>query len=575
MEPTQISANFETLWTNKVLVKENVNFTMPMLSDASAFDDLANQIFCYDDGTLHPETGYILDRLAPNWQLALLAWYTQTYNQFDSLLNAFPYHIKYPDDTILAYWDGETDCVMITASRSSAPNLHSISFEWYYSLSRNRFINSYTFSYENFATFSAYKYSGQDYVTALFELMVYNPANQHIYLTYSQTQASATHNVVFSENPGSRHYSITAEENDFFIGAVENFVPAPVDTDPFAPGGTSETGGGTGTFTDTGDAIDFPGLPTLSAVDTGFITLFNPTTAQLKNLASYMWSNPLFDLEAWRKLFADPMDAVLGLSIVPVAVPDGGIKEVTVGNLGTGISMNAAATQYVAVDCGTLNVQEYWGAYLDYSPYTKCYIYLPYIGTHPINVDDIMNKSVHVMYHIDILSGACTAFVKCGDSVMYEFIGQCASSIPITGDNFTNVINGVLGIAGSIGTMVAVGGLTAGTAVTGVGVAAAGSAVASMAQDVMAMKPAVEKSGAMGGTGGMLGVQTPYMILERPKQAIPSRQNDFMGYPSFTTQILGNLSGYTEVEIVHLTGIPCTNGEKDEIETLLKGGVLL
>ena len=335
-------------------------------------------------------------------------------------------------------------------------------------------------------------------------------------------------------------------------------------TDPYDEAGTSGPGGGTGTFDGTGDDIDIPALPTLSATNTGFITLFNPTIAELQNLANYMWVNPLFDLSQWRKIFADPMDAILGLSIVPVDVPSAGMVSVTVGNISTGIGMTLASSQYVAVDCGTLNVNEFWGAYLDYDPYTKAEIYLPYCGTHPLAVDDIMGKAVHVVYHVDILSGACCAYVKCGGSVLYSFIGECASSIPISGADWTQVINGVLSISASVGSMIATGGASAPMAV---------SSIASTA--VNSMKPSIERSGSMSGTGGMLGVQTPYLILTRPRQALPAQQNRFMGYPSFITETLSNLSGYTEVEEIHLENIPATGAELSEIENILKSGVIL
>lgn len=336
------------------------------------------------------------------------------------------------------------------------------------------------------------------------------------------------------------------------------------DDDPYAkdPDGESGAGGGTGTFDGTGDAINVPNLPTLSAVDAGFITLFNPTAAQLKNLANYMWSTG-FDLNTFKKMFADPMDCILGLSIVPVAIPNAGVKTVNIGNISTSVEMNKAATQYVEVDCGTLNVREYWGAYLDYDPYTQAEIYLPYIGIRPLKVDDIMGKSVKVVYHIDILSGACAAFIKCDDSILYQFIGQCSSSIPITGNDWTNVINGVISIAGAIGSMVATGGATA---------PMAAGMIASTA--VNSMKPNVEKSGAMSGTGGMLATQTPYLILTRPRQAKPKYQNKFTGYPSFITEKLDSISGYTEIESVHLENIPATEQELSEIENLLKSGVI-
>lgn len=381
----------------------------------------------------------------------------------------------------------------------------------------------------------------------------------------------STAGYVIYENPNeTRGYRSAFNPLSQFWGNCQRVTEAPdpnpiplPETDPYKPGGTAYPGGGTGDFDGTGDDIDIPGLPSLSATDTGFITLFNPSAGELHSLANYMWSGA-FDLDTFRKIFANPMDCILGLSIVPVSVPNGDSRTVTVGNISTGVSMATASQQYVEVDCGTLNVNEYWGAYLDYDPYTKAEIYLPYIGTHPLAVDDIMGKSVTVKYHVDILSGACTAFVKCGGSVLYEFIGQCSSSIPVSGNDWTNVINGVLTVAGAIGSMVATGGATA---------PMAASTIASTA--VNSMKPNVEKSGSMSGTGGMLAVQTPYLILTRPRQARAEYQNQYTGYPSFITRQLSEISGYTEIESIHLDGIPATKQELTEIENLLKGGVIL
>lgn len=371
----------------------------------------------------------------------------------------------------------------------------------------------------------------------------------------------------------SRTYSVSGLAvsfgfpSDYYNNVFANFWdgtrPIPEDTDPYEDGGETSSGGGTGTFSDTGENIDVPALPTLSAVDTGFITLFNPSISELKSLASYMWSG-LFDIATFRKIFADPMDCILGLSIVPVAVPSGAAAEVKVGNIGTGINITTASAQYVELDCGTLNVQEFWGAYLDYDPYTKFEIYLPYIGTHPINADDIMGKTIQVVYHIDILSGACNAYLKCGGTVLYTFIGQCSSSIPITGNDWTNVINGVLSIAGAVGTMIATGGATA---------PMAAGTIASTA--VNGFKSNVEKSGSMSGTGGMLAIQKPYLICTRPRQARPAYQNMYLGYPSFITKLLGEISGYTEVEQIHLENIPATEAEAAEITRLLKEGVII
>lgn len=337
--------------------------------------------------------------------------------------------------------------------------------------------------------------------------------------------------------------------------------PTPI-PDPYEDGGNTDSGGGTGDFDNTSDPISIPNLPSITVSNTGFITLFNPSISDLQNLAAYMWSN-LFDLNGWKKIFADPMDAILGLSIVPVNIVTSGTAAVTVGNISTGITMPLVLSQYATIDCGSVTVSEYWGAYLDYAPYTKAEIYLPYCGIHAIDIDDIMGKSVNVVYHVDILSGACCVYIKSGNSILYTFIGQCSSSIPITGDNWTNVINGVLSAAVSVGSMAATNGITAGKELPNL----ASNAINNT-------KPTISKSGAMGGTGGMLAYQKPYLIITRPRQALPKDQNKFIGYPSFITVELGELTGYTEVESVHLVGVNATENELKEIEQILMNGVI-
>jgi hypothetical protein len=327
------------------------------------------------------------------------------------------------------------------------------------------------------------------------------------------------------------------------------------------PGNPSGIGGGGGSFSTTSDDISIPSLPTLSAVSAGFITLFAPSTAQLNSLAAFMWSSS-FDLDTFKKLFADPMDAIIGLSIVPVAVPVSGSSSVKIGFIDTGVSMNLASSQYATINCGTLTPAEYWGSALDYSPYTKFSIHLPYIGTRELNTDDIMGKAIQVVYNIDILSGACTAMIKCGGSVLYEFSGACATSIPVTGQNWTQLITSCIQLAG------------AGIAVAASGGSAAGL-LPSTANAVMAMKPNIQRTGAVSGSAGMLGVQQPYLIWELPRQSLAKNYNKFVGYPSNITALLSTLTGYTQIESVHLKNIPASQTELAEIETLLKEGVII
>lgn len=365
-----------------------------------------------------------------------------------------------------------------------------------------------------------------------------------------------------------------------------------VSNDPYADGGESGTGGGTGNFDGTSDSIDIPGLPTLSAIGTGFVTLYTPTVAQLHNLANYMWNADVTTLDFWKKIVADPIDLILGLNIVPVESTIAGTKSVNVGFIDTGIAMNYTNSQYVEVDCGSINVNEYWGAYLDYSPYTRAEIYLPYCGYHAIDADEIMGKTVTVKYHVDILSGACTAFVKCGQSVLYQFSGSCASAIPVTSSQYGDQVIAAATLAAQLASLPAMG---AGAAASAAGAAGAmeaigetessyghmlearniGTAIADAASTVTKMKPNIARSGAIGNMAGQLAIQTPYIILSRPRQCLPAYQNTYKGYPANITSTLGSLSGFTVVDSIHLENIPCTLDEQNEIDKFLKTGVII
>ena len=359
-------------------------------------------------------------------------------------------------------------------------------------------------------------------------------------------------------------YSSSYSGMIFVTGFIDNTLETvnSSDSDPYNPNGEPAGGGGEN---QNSDEMQDETLPTISASDTGFVTLYKPSISQMNALASYMWGT--LDLEVFKKIFANPMDVILGLSILPGIVPSGGSSTVKVGNIDTGISMTKVGNQYVKFNCGSVSIKKKWGAFLDYSPYTKAFIYLPFIGVQPIDADEIMGKTVSVTYNIDVLSGGCCAFIKVDNTTLYSYIGQCACSVPVTSRDWSTMINGVLGAVSSVtGT---IGNIASGN------IAGAISGVASVAQNVMGAKPSYQRSGSMGGMGGMMGIKTPYIIIERPVQAVPGYQNQIIGYPSFITRLIGNFKGYTEIEQCHLENIPCTKDELNEIESILKSGVIL
>lgn len=367
----------------------------------------------------------------------------------------------------------------------------------------------------------------------------------------------------YSSSYGFSLYPLFCANNGVYEGGNYEGDNGPYDyDDPYGGGGYSGEGGGEGEYDDSTEEVNKPDLPTISSVDTGFITLYNPSMTQLRNLATYMWSTDFFDNIV--KLWADPMDVIIGLNILPVRVPDGGNANVKVGNVNTGVIMNKAASQFVTVDCGSISIKEYFGGFLDYSPYTKINIYLPYCGTYPLSIDDVMNTTINVTYHVDILSGSCVAFIKCGGSVLYQFSGMCGCSLPLTGANYSGTFLALTRmVSGAIG-----------GAIEGGGIGLINS-VGSNANNVINSKPQYQRSGSIGSMPGIMGIQKPYVVITRPRQCIPSKQRELIGYPSYISSKVGDLSGYTKFEDVHLDNITATKNEKDELLSILKGGVIL
>lgn len=337
---------------------------------------------------------------------------------------------------------------------------------------------------------------------------------------------------------------------------------------PYGPP-TASNEGGDGEE-DTGDPIPFSTTPTTSSVSSGFLTLFMPSILTLNSLAGYMWSNPLFDPSAIKKLFADPMDAILSLHIVPVKPSTTGVKTISVAGIATDFSSSYTTEQFVTVYCGSVYVPKKFGSYLDYSPYTQTELFLPFIGFRPVDIDDIQGKTVYLQYQVDILSGACIAELKASmddanSSVIYSWTGNCAVQIPVTGADFKSAFATAITAAASLGAAVATGGAAAPLTTAG---------LASTAVNSTGLKPRVQRSGAMIGSAGFMGQRTPFIVRSNPNIALPPRQEHFTGYPSFDTLLMSSLTGYNVVAEVHLEGVPATDAEMDEIERLLKEGVI-
>lgn len=312
----------------------------------------------------------------------------------------------------------------------------------------------------------------------------------------------------------------------------------------------------------TPDSILPPPLPIISAVSSQFVKLYNPTQSEIATLSSFMLSQGFVDNVL--KLFANPADYVLDLAIIPTSVPVTAEKEpVHIGNvLVPELTMNKVTEQYITRDMGSITISPAYHDFVDYQ--ASAYIFLPYIGERELNINDIMGSTLHLTYNIDVLTGACTAMLHVTnptantpiDAVLYQWSGNVLTRIPITSTQWSTSIGQ---IATAVGSMVA-GGIP-GTVVAGSMLATAG------------ISPRVSSIGNLSSNAGLLGVQTPYVMLSIPRVATPSNYTAYAGRATSKVAHLGDVQGMVVVEDIHLEGLPATTDEISEIENLLHEGV--
>ena len=307
-----------------------------------------------------------------------------------------------------------------------------------------------------------------------------------------------------------------------------------------------------------------PAVVTPTGSASALYAIYNPTIEQINSFGSWLWSSDF--VEQIKKLFNDPMQAIIGLHKVYATPATNGTQNIKVGYLDSGVSANVVSNQYTTIDCGTVSLSEYFYNVFDYAPYTDINLYLPFIGIVGIDVADVMRSSINIVYHVDVLSGACLAEVKVirdsAGGTLYQYTGNASVTLPISSGSYMGIISSIAGIAGGIAGTIASGG-------------SALPLLASSAGSLLNARTKVEHSGGFSGNAGAMGIKIPYLIISRPQIDLANKFEKYIGYPANITTTLESCSGFVNVLECHLENINATDSELNEIESLLKGGILV
>lgn len=314
----------------------------------------------------------------------------------------------------------------------------------------------------------------------------------------------------------------------------------------------------------TGDG-DTPTIVVPTVEPSALWTVYNPTLDQVDSFGAWLWSSNFID--QLLKIFSDPMSAIIGFHEIYAMPTNGEDSTIHVGYLDSNVASATVSQRYGTVDCGTIDMNEYFGNVFDYDPYTTITLYLPFIGFVQLSTADVMRSTIGIKYNVDFYTGACLAIVSvtrdsCG-GVLYQYSGNCASQIPLSSGSYVGIVSGILGIAGSV-----VGGIVSGG--TSIPLSIMGGV-----EQASGLHTSVQHGGSFAGTVGAMGIKKPYVVISRPQVLLPSHFYDYTGMPSSRTTTVGDVSGFVAFDTIHLDGIPATSGEMDEIEQYLTSGVIV
>lgn len=279
------------------------------------------------------------------------------------------------------------------------------------------------------------------------------------------------------------------------------------------------------------------------------ITTFKITEDQLHLIGQKLWSYSMLNASIFN-LSSAPIENIIAVKLMPVSFSGTVTRPIMCGNYETGQS-GLVIKSTTPVNIGNVDVPAYYNNFLDYEPYTQCSIYIPFIGFRGLAANYVVGHNISVTYVYDVVTGSCKVTVASDGSVFCEYDGECGIDLPLTSSNRAEVE------AAQISSFI--------------------TSVASKNPlpmlNAATQSPTYESSGSVNSTCAAQLRLKCFVIIDRPISDLPQTYAHDYGMYCGITCAIGDLNGFTACnDNVDLTGIPCTDAEREMIRDYLIGG---
>lgn len=151
-------------------------------------------------------------------------------------------------------------------------------------------------------------------------------------------------------------------------------------------------------------------------------------------------------------LTTNPIDSIIALKRFPFNIPHTFNPNKVPVQLGkeTGSAQGYRTFEIIfGVSFKGIDIFPRFGdCFLDYSPYTKYELYIPFCGTVEINAGDILGHTLNCDLLVDLLTGSCICYIMADQLVIGTAKGSCGVDMQMSGAQTAtmnaNIFNGIL-----------------------------------------------------------------------------------------------------------------------------------
>lgn len=149
----------------------------------------------------------------------------------------------------------------------------------------------------------------------------------------------------------------------------------------------------------------------------GLITLYKPTSDNLKQLSTKLFYK--YNVFENNYELVDLSKYILNFISLPLDIPVINNKELTLNGIKTGLNIDYIDNNIYLIDFGTVLINGFYNNSIDFNN-CEVILYLPFISNINLNVSKVMNKTIKLLYKVDLFTGNFIAMITDENNILID-----------------------------------------------------------------------------------------------------------------------------------------------------------